>query len=163
MSDLLSFYLNVSGRVCEVDCIEISHPSWPKPFRYTTYDEDGISLQHEDSTTHFYEFQDMSIESGGVKSDLDQELKLTINDYDDTLIEAYENITDRVPVSVKRRIYRDDILTEPMQIIETLNAVSMTKNSTGQVTFEAIAQELNSVKTGDTYSIERFPMLRGTL
>lgn len=163
MSSELSFYLNVSGAISEIDCIEISHPTWTKPFLYTSFDEDGISLKHEDGTTHFYEYQDMQIEGSGVTNDLDQVLKITINDYDDTLIKAYENIQDREPVSVRRRTYRDDDLSEPMRVIQTLDAVSMSKNAKGQVTFDAQAVELNSVKTGDTYSLERFPMLRGTL
>lgn len=161
MSDYASFYLNVSGAVKEINCVEITHPSFS--FFLQSFDEDGFHVIHEDGQKVFYEYLPMQIDRSNVNNDLDQVVKMTINDFDDRLIEAYNNIQDKKPVLFQQRTYRDDNLDSPLITIQTLHVTSMSKDGEGNVTFEAKAQELNSVRTGDAYSFERFPMLRGTL
>lgn len=163
MTDYVSFFLNAQGGVIQLDCIEIAHSSFPDVFRYVRNDTSGITVKHEDGLDYFYEFQQMEIGRNNITNDLDQVFSITLADYDDALIQAYANLTDNVPPTFKYRVYRDDDLTTPMLIIQTLDIVSMNKDSTGLVTFDAQAPELNSVRTGDAYSLERFPMLRGTL
>lgn len=161
MSDDWSFYLNVSGAVSEINCVEISHPNFK--FFFQSFDEDDIRIKHEDGTEHTYEYLPMQIDRSNVSNDLEQAVKMTIADHDDTLINAYESLIDSVPVLFKQRTYRDDNLSFPILIIQTLHITSMSKDSKGSVTFDAKAQELNSVKTGDVYSFERFPMLKGVI
>lgn len=163
MTDYVSFFLNAQGGIVSLDCIEIAHSSFPKVFRYVRNDTSGITVKHEDGFDYFYEFQQMEIGRKNITNDLDQVFSITLADYDDALIQAYANLTDNIPPTFKYRIYRDDDLSGPMQIIQTLDIVSMNKDGTGLVTFDAQAPELNSVRTGDSYSMERFPMLRGTL
>lgn len=161
MSSYTSFYLNVSGAVKEISCIEVTHPNFS--FYLQSFDEDGFHVIHEDGKKVFYEYLPMQIDRSNVSNDLDQVIKMTINDFDDRIIAAYSNIKDKKPVLFQQRVYRDDNLDSPMITIQTLHITSMSKDSKGNVTFEAKAPELNSVKTGDTYTFERFPMLRGTL
>ncbi len=156
-----SFYLNAAGSVSPIDCVQISHPTFE--FFFQSFDEDGFTITHEDSARLHYEYMPMQIDGMNVNSDLDQVVKMTINDFDDRLIRAYEGLTDYEPVIFKRRIYRDDNLDYPMITIQALHIVSMSKDSKGNVTFEAKAPELNNNKTGDVYSFERFQMLRATL
>lgn len=156
-----SFYLNVAGSVSPIDCVQISHPTFE--FLFQSFDEDGVAVTHENGTRAHYEYMPMKIDGMNVNSDLDQVVKMTINDFDDRLIHAYESLTDYDPVLFKRRIYRDDNLGRPMVTIQSLHIVSMSKDSKGNVTFEAKAPELNNNKTGDDYSFERFLMLRATL
>lgn len=163
MTDYVSFFLNAQGGIVQLDCIEIMHSSFPKVFRYVRNDTSGITVKHEDGIDYFYDFQQIEIGRNNIANDLDQIFNITIADYDDALIQAYVGLTDNVPPTFKYRVYRDDDLTSPMLTIQTLDIVSMNKDSTGLVTFDAQAPELNSVKTGDSYSLERFPMLRGTL
>lgn len=161
MSDYTSFYLNASGSVAEVSCIEITHPTFN--FYLQSFDDDGFHVVHENGQKVFYEYLPMRVDRSNVNNDLDQVVKMTINDFDDRLIEAYSNILDKKPVQFKQRIYRDDNLDSPMVVIQTLHITSMSKDSKGNITFEAKAPELNNVKTGDVYSFEQFPLLRGTL
>ncbi|MDQ8953475.1 hypothetical protein RFH42_10940 [Acinetobacter rudis] len=161
MSDYTSFYLNASGAVAEVSCIEIVHPTFN--FYLQSFDDDGFHVVHENGKKVFYEYLPMRVDRSNVNNDLDQVVKMTINDFDDRLIEAYNNILDKKPVQFKQRIYRDDNLDSPMIVIQTLHITSMSKDSRGNITFEAKAPELNNVKTGDVYSFEQFPLLRGTL
>ncbi|AOA58238.1 DUF1833 family protein [Acinetobacter larvae] len=161
MSEYTSFYLNAPGTVAEVNCIEIKHPTFS--FFLQSYDEDTFAVTHENGQRQFYVYLPMQIDRSNVNNDLEQVVKMTINDFDDRLIEAYNNIQDKRPVEFRQRIYRDNNLDSPMIVLQTLHVTSMSKDSKGNVTFEAKAPELNSVRTGDTYTFERFPMLRYTI
>lgn len=161
MSDYTSFYLNCSGEVADINCIEIEHPAFK--FNLQSYDEDGFYATHEDGREVIYRYLPMQIDRPTINSDLDQIVKMTIFSPDDSLIDAYKNIEDAQPVLFRQRIYRSDNLGSPMITIQTLHITAMNIDSDGFVTFEAKAPELNSVKTGDAYNFERFPMLKATI
>lgn len=159
MPDYTSFYLNNSGGVVPLECVEISHPSFPKVFRYVKNDTDGIVAAGQS-----YVYQPMSIKRNNVTNDLEQTLALTLADMDDELAKAVAGIHASAFSHVKPecvfKIFRDDDLSEPMTQLQTLEIPTISKDSTGLVTFDAKAPELNSVKTGRTYSIEDYPLLR---
>ena len=105
-----------------------------------------------------YEYQPMSIQRSTVTNDLDQKLNLTIADVDDELIKSVVSArlgaNWKVRPSVKWRLYRDDDLTAPMVSLQTLEVATLSKDGSGNCTFDAQAPELNSVKTGEIYSLE---------
>lgn len=153
------FYLNSSGGVVPLECVELSHPSFPKVFRYVKNDMDGIIAGGQ---SYFY--QPMSIKRNNVTNDLDQTLALTLADMDDEFANAVAGIHtspySRVKPSCVFKIFRDDSLDEPVTQLQTLEVPTVSKDSEGLVTFDAQAPQLNSVKTGRTYSIEDYPLLR---
>lgn len=159
MADYTSFYLNASSGVVPLECIEISHPSFSKVFRYVKNDSDGIVAEGQN-----YVYQPMSIKRNNVSNDLEQTLSLTIADMDDELALAVSAIRESVYPTVKPeckfKLFRDDDLTSPMTQLQTLEIPTISKDSSGLVTFDAQAPQLNSVKTGRTYSIEDYPLLR---
>ncbi len=159
MADYTSFYLNASSGVVPLECIEISHPSFSKVFRYVKNDSDGILAEGQN-----YVYQPMSIKRNNVSNDLEQTLSLTIADMDDELALAVSAIRESIYPTVKPeckfKLFRDDDLTSPMTQLQTLEIPTISKDSSGLVTFDAQAPQLNSVKTGRTYSIEDYPLLR---
>ncbi|NNP75569.1 hypothetical protein A7P54_03935 [Acinetobacter sp. Ac_3412] len=159
MADYTSFYLNASSGVVPLECIEISHPSFSKVFRYVKNDSNGIVAEGQN-----YVYQPMSIKRNNVSNDLEQTLSLTIADMDDELALAVlairESIYSTVKPECKFKLFRDDDLTAPMTQLQTLEIPTISKDSSGLVTFDAQAPQLNSVKTGRTYSIEDYPLLR---
>ncbi|PKF33433.1 hypothetical protein [Acinetobacter proteolyticus] len=159
MADYTSFYLNASSGVVPLECIEISHPSFSKVFRYVKNDSNGIVAEGQN-----YVYQPMSIKRNNVSNDLEQTLSLTIADMDDELALAVlairESIYSTVKPECKFKLFRDDDLTSPMTQLQTLEIPTISKDSSGLVTFDAQAPQLNSVKTGLTYSIEDYPLLR---
>lgn len=163
MSDYTSFFLNAKGGLINLECIEISHSNFIKPFRYVRNDTSGITVTHEDGQNYFYEYQLFEVQRSNVTNDIDQVMSITFADTDDALLNAMKNITTNERPVFKYRSYRDDDLTVPMVVIQALEIASMSKNAQGFVTFEARAPELNSAKTGVTYTLDRFPSLRGIL
>ncbi|MDF2419182.1 hypothetical protein GWP85_16955 [Acinetobacter beijerinckii] len=159
MADYTSFYLDGSGGIVPLECVELSHPSFPKVFRYVKNDSDGIVAGGQS-----YLYQPMSIKRNNVTNDLEQTLALTIADMDDELAESVHGIRTSAYPNVKPecvfKVFRDDDLDTPMTQLQTLEVPTISKDSTGLVTFDAKAPELNSVKTGKNYSIEDYPLLR---
>lgn len=160
MTDYTSFFLDASSGVVPLECIEIDHPSFEAPFRYVRNDVDGMIAQSE-----FYAYQPMSIKRNNVSNDLEQTVSITFADMDDDLINAIKAIRSSGQHFVRPtfilKIFRDDDLTAPMLTLQTLEIVDVSKDATGLVTFDAQAPELNSVKTGRTYTLEEYPLLKG--
>lgn len=160
MTDYTAFFLDATAGVVSLECVEISHPSFVKVFRYVKNDINGVTAEG-----NFYAYQAMSIKRSNVSNDLEQKMSLTIADMDDDLSSAVRAIREssysKVRPSFKFKIFRDDDLSSPMVALQTLEIESVSKDSTGQVTFEAKAPGLNDVGTGMVYSIEDFPLLRG--
>lgn len=160
MTDYVGFFLNGGGDVMQLECVEISHPSFTDTFRYVKNDTDGLIAGGT-----FYQYQPMSIERNNVSNDLDQTMSITIADMQDELSLAVRAIQKSAyPTtrpSIVYKIFRSDELDAPMLTLQTLEAKTISKNSEGLVTFEAQAPELNSVKTGVQYTLENAPLLRG--
>jgi hypothetical protein len=160
MTDYTAFFLNNSGGVVQLECLEITHPSFEHPFCYIRNDTSGVQIGGQ-----FYQYQPMSIKRSNVTNDLDQQLSITLADMQDELMDALENIDntpfENVRPQVKSKIYRDDDLSSPMIEMQMLEVDAVSKDSTGLVTFDAKAAELNSVRTGRLYTFEDYPLLRG--
>lgn len=160
MSDYTSFFLNASGAVVPLECIELSHPSFSKIYRYVKNDEDGITAGGAS-----YTYQPMSIKRNNVTNDLDQVVSVTFADMDDELIKEIMKIrtgaNSKVRPEFVYKVFRDDDLSAPMIQLQTLEIATVSKDSTGLITFDAKAPELNSVRTGLVYTFEDYPLLKG--
>lgn len=163
MQRYIEFFLNSSGALYEFICLEITHPQFQVPFRYTPSDTSGLSVKHEDGQSHDYAYQQLGVSLNTVRNDLDQKLDATIVDYDDALMDGIEQIDNGQSPKVSLRKYRSDDLDAPIHTIKNLEAKAISKDSEGRVTFAAAAPSLNSVATGELYTLERFPLLRDTL
>lgn len=163
MADYTSFFLNAKGGLLRIDCIEISHPSFSKVFRFVRNVRDGILVKHEDGLEYQYTHEVFELNRSNVTADLDQTIQITFADYKDELKLEVESADYTQPATFKYRAYRDDDLSMPMIVLETLQVISVNNDSFGIVTFDAKAEGLNDVKTGLIYSIEDYPMLRALL
>lgn len=160
MADYTGFFLNSDGGLIPLECIEINHSSFSEPFRYIKNNTDGMTL-----ADNWYDYIPMQIQRKNVTNDLDQTMSITIADMEGTLIKSIMDIQDSAFAteypSFKYKVFRSDDLTEPMTELQTLEVATVSKDSTGLVTFDAKAPELNSVKTGVIYNYDEFPLLRG--
>lgn len=159
MSEYASFFLNAHGGVVPLECIEISHPSFSKVYRYVKNDTLGIEAQGQS-----YSYKPMSIKRNNVTNDLDQTLSLTLMDEDDQLMNEVKKIRFGIHSKIRPKcafkIFRDDDLTVPLVTLASLEIPSVSKDATALVTFDAQAPQLNSVRTGRLFSVERFPLTR---
>src|ERR1700756_1518963 len=160
------FYLGSKRGIVQLDCLEISHPSFSQVYYIVRNACNGLTVTHEDLTVHTYTYYPLKLQRTGAADDLDSTIQITLGD----LGELVSNEIDRVRVAntfnirptVKFRQYRSDDLTRPIWGPYTFEAPSFQISREGTV-FTAQAPQLNVVTTGLTYSMDRFPMLRGFL
>lgn len=162
MANPNSFFLTNTASVAKIDAIELYHPDFGY-LRFQYYDEEGLDLKHEDASVKHYYFESFDIARGNITSDLDQSFSITFSDYKDFLRGNIDSIQDMQPILFSWRQYRSDDLNSPMFIQRDLHIVRVNYDSSGLVTFEASAEQLNNVKTGDSYTLDRFPTLRGAV
>ncbi len=54
--EMLAVLDQSSGPVGLLECIEVSHPNWPRVLRYIVNGSDPMDLTHEDGQTFTYSF-----------------------------------------------------------------------------------------------------------
>lgn len=167
MPSYSEFFLNRSGAVILLECIEFAHPSFSQTYRFVRNATDGVTVTHEDAATFNYEYLPLKIDRGNTSDDLDQTINITLGDLGTIFPAELDRIRNgayfATKPTLKYRVYRDDDLSAPLMSIQLLEVGSMVRDGTGAATFTAQAAQLNSTKTGEIYSIDRFPMVRGFL
>lgn len=166
MSDYAEFFLNSKSSVVHLETIEISHPNFTKVYRVVRNATEGITVTLETSDVVEFEYYPLMIESVGVKDDLDQGIRITLGDLGEVLPKELDEIVANsgfgIKPVVKYRVYRSDDLSRPVFGPVNLEVSNFAFTSEG-ATFEAAAPSININKTGEIYTLERFPMLRGVL
>lgn len=166
MSEYSEFFFNSSGKVAQLECFEISHPNFTKTYRVVKNATNGISVKYEDGVFYEHVYYPMSVESLGMRGDLDQGFKISFGDLGEILPSELDNLADAdgfgVKPVLKYRTFKSSDLTQVLFGPLLLRITSMAFSSEG-ATFEAAAPSLNINKTGEIYKISRFPTLRGFL
>lgn len=123
---------------------------------------DPTVTSDEEATYDYYPARVLPMAS---TDDLVQALAITLGDVGDVIATEIENVWDANGMNTRPtltyRAFRSDDLGAPIEGSErVLEIVSVTTGKDG-CTFEGRAPELNASRTGELYTIERFPMLRG--
>lgn len=167
MPDYTGFYLNSAGSVVRIECFELIHPSFSKVYRVVRNVTAGITLNHENGLPYDYQYCPLKIERSHTTDDLDEGLSIGMGLLGDELPQEFDRVnagaySHIVPV-LKYRVYRSDDLTAPMFGPSVLEMRGCSFDDMGQASFEATAPRLNTTTTGEIYTLDRFPMLRGFL
>jgi len=166
MSAYSEFFLKSSGSVAEVECAEISHPNFTKTYRLVLNYVSGCMVKHENGVSYAYDYYPLSITHGGSRSDLDQKVQVSVGDLGEILPMEIDAIIAAGGMLIKPtmtyRTYRSDDLNTILFGPATYEIPNLSSIAEG-ATFEAQAPSLNISKTGEIYSLDRFPMLRGFL
>jgi hypothetical protein len=167
MSEYSEYFLNSKASIAQLELIEISHESFSQTWRLVRNATRGVTVDHDSEETGVeYVYCPMRLELSGPKDDLDQTLRVTIGDVGEIIAKEIalviaDDTGDEYP-TLKYRIYRSDVLTAPLFGPLNLQIKKVNMSPEGSQ-FEARAPSLNNNRTGELYSIARFPMLRGLL
>lgn len=165
MSDYTEFFLNGNGGTVALDCFELTHPNFTTSHRLVRNAVNGVTVTH-DGGSKVYRYCGMKLDFGGSRADLDNTLTITLGDVGEELqseldsIAASDGFSTR-PV-INYRVYRSDVLSAPMYGPIKLEVTKVAYTVEGAA-LEASATSLNVSKTGEIYTLARFPMLRGFL
>lgn len=166
MSKYAEFFLKSKSSVVQLETLEISHPNFTKTYRIVRNAVEGTTVTLENGSLATFDYYPLQIENAGVRDDLDQSIKINLGDLGEVLPKELDEVSSNNGFGIKPiviyRTYRSDDLTRPLFGPVTLEVSTFAFNREGS-TFEAKAPSLNINKTGEIYSLDRFPMLRGFL
>lgn len=163
MSSLAEFYLGTSADVGEIEVLALSHPSWSQTHYCTASDTEGATVEIGDKTVDVY-YVPLEVKKNEMLQDLDFGFSVTFGDLGEILTAERDRVRDAGEFHVKPEIryylFRGDDLTSPVFGPLLLEADSFSFEEDG-ATFDAKAPTLHINKTGELYTFDRFPMLRG--
>lgn len=166
MSDYSEFFLNSKSSVVQLELLELSHPNFSKVYRIVRNAVQGVTVTLETSVVATFDYYPLRIESNGSRDDLDQSFSITLGDLGEILPKELDSVSSANTFNIKPtivyRTYRSDDLSKPLFGPVHLEVDSFAFNKDG-ASFQAKAPSLNVNKTGEIYTFERFPMLRGFL
>lgn len=151
------FYLRATSGIALFSSLELIHPDFT--LRFQNWDDEGGILL----TSLLYQYADFEVGFSNVSTDLEQEV--TVNFFEgqvDVLKGAINSANTASPISCTWKRYRSDDYNVPLDTRSGLIVLNPSMNHTG-LSFIAKAQGLNSVATGERYTLERYPLLRGTI
>jgi hypothetical protein len=164
MSNYTEFFLNSSASVKAYDLLQISHPSFSQIYYLVRNCRNGVTVALETEASQFFKYYPLQMKGLGADNNLDQILRVQLGDLEDILpteldaVNAANGFLTK-PVVVYR-VYRSDDLSAPLYGPITLEILNLAFTRDG-CAFEAKAPGVNNNKTGEVYSFDRFPMLRG--
>lgn len=166
MSNYTDFFLKCKSSIVQLELLEISHPNFSKVYRLVRNATNGITVKLEDGVFYIFDYCPLKISASNEQDNLDQTIKIQLGDLGEivpTEIDLVElgNGYATKPI-LKYRTFRSDDLNNVLYGPLVLEIKQFTCNRDGAL-FEASAPSVNNNKTGEIYSIDRFPMLRGLL
>ena len=158
------FYLKGNPNDALLQLIEVTHPAFSKVYRYVKNAVDGVTVTHENGVDYWYEYSPLSIKKSKSSDDLDQSLDIGVGD----LGLEFPLEIDRLRASdysqqkpsLHYREYLMSDLTKPMLSILNLEVTDYHPKSNGAL-FTCRAKQLNLSKTGEVYTLDKFPTMRG--
>ena len=166
MTDYVDFFLKSSSNVVQLELLEISHPAFTQTYYLVRNYTDGVTVTLEDSSTQFFTYYQLRMTALEARDDLDQAIRIDLGELGEVVPKELDAVTVADAFDVKPRViyraYRSDDLSAPMDGPIELEVLTFNQTRDG-CSFEAQAPQLNSNKTCEIYTFERFPMLRGFL
>lgn len=165
MSRYSEYFLNSQSNVVKLELLEISHSKFTQTYRCVRNAVNGVTVTLEDDTEAEFLYYPLKITPIGNKDDLDQSLRVDLGDLGEILPQELDAVSSALgfkekPV-VKYRVYRSDELDEGPIMGPWVLEVTTFSFDREASSFEARAPSLNINRTGELYSVARFPMLRG--
>lgn len=166
MSDLSEYFLKSRASIVLLECLEISHPNFTQSYYCVRNAPKGITVTHEDDSEYEYQYVPMRVRNNGVRDDLEQIFSIEFGDLGEIVPTELDAIRAADAMNIKPKVvyraYRSDDLTTILEGPHWLEIKTFNFTRPG-VAFDAKAPSLNVSKTGETYTLPRFPMLRGLL
>lgn len=164
MSAYTKFFLDAVASAVELELLEISHPNFSQTYFIVRNKADGVTVTLETGASQAFVYFPLQIKGVSSNDSLDQVLQCQIGD----LGQVVPLELDRVNVAggwgtkptCKLRTYNSDDLSAPLTgpIVFQITTIVSTEEGSS---FDAAAPEVNAGRTGEFYSIERFPMMAG--
>lgn len=162
MSLYSQFFLSSSASIVPLETLEISHPSFSKTYWIVRNAINGLTATLETGASATFVYYPLSIKQTGASDDLDQKLQIQLGDLGEIVPMEIDNVVTAGTFGTKPtliyRSFRSDDLTAPMDgpYLYEITSIGTKKDAAA---FSAQAPSLNTTRTGEFYTTDRFPML----
>lgn len=148
------FYLRATSGIAIFSAIELIHPDFTLRFQNWD-DEQAIVLDGL-----IYQYGQFNIGFSNVSTDLEQQITVNFFEQVDILKTAFKSASHLQPVEFNWLRFRSDDYDTPLDARYGLYIKQPSYNTTG-LSFIASAEGLNDVSTGEIYTLELYPLLKG--
>lgn len=168
MSNYSQFFLNSNSNIVQLELLEISHSLFSKTYRLVRNAIAGVTVTLEDTSVHTFDYYPVRITPSSAYNDMDETLQISFGDLGDILPKELDLVFQTPPTTVSEkpvliyRTYRSDDLSAPLAGPFKFEVNSIAFQLEG-ATLQCTVPRLNLVATGELYTMDRFPMLRGFL
>jgi hypothetical protein len=162
-----AFFLNSPSRVAQLELMEVSHSAFTQTRRIVRNAVGGVTVNLGGlDGSQAFSYYPLRIRPTGSRDNLDQSIRVDLGDLGEVLPTELDAVSDADGWSEKPRVrywtFRSDDLTAPLFGPISFEVINFSFTREG-ASFEAQAPALNINRTGELYSLPRFPMLRGLL
>lgn len=165
-SAALEYFLSSRRDVAALELVEISHSAFTETYRKVRNARQGVTVTLETDEEAEFDWYPMRITELSDQADLDTGVRIDFGDLGEVLPRELDAVYSADAMAEKPkvvyRVYRADDLDAPLIGPLTLEASTFSFTREG-ASFEASAPYVNLNKTGQTYNLTRFFMLRGFL
>lgn len=169
MATFEEFFLSRKSNVARLELLEITHPSFSKVYRIVRNAMSGVTVDlpaPDNEAGVLFEFYPVRLQRGGQNGTMDNTLNITFGDLSDVIPQEIDRIiaadTFNIAPKVRYWAYRSDDLTTPIYGPVNFEVTSLPYTKEG-FSASASAPQISNTGTGEIYTLERFPMLRGFL
>lgn len=162
------FFLNSDSNIVQLELIEISHPLFSQVYYIVRNAVAGVTVTLETAVAQAFDYYPVKVTPSGSYNDLDQTLQVSFGDLGQVLPKELDRLNLAVSTipgyftkpTLTYRTYRSDDLSGPLSgpIKFLIDNIAFNKEG---ATLTCSASRLNLTATGEPYSMDRFPMLRG--
>lgn len=146
-----------------LECVEITHPSFSRGYRFVRNHADGVRVRHENGYYYDYEYLPLTIQPSQSSDNLLQGFTIGIGDVGEILPYEIQRLRNgsypNIRPAVNYRVYLTSDLSQPLSSVLGLEVTDNQRKKQGAV-FKCQAKETNKTSTGVKYTLDRYPMLR---
>lgn len=162
--DIVEFYLASPSDTALIETYEIAHPSFSKVHRYVRNDGAGATFTLEGGTQEDFEYYPLEATRIPVTDNLDVTIAVSLGDVNDIMAGEIDLLREgssaREKPTLTYRAYASDDYTTIIDGPYVLDIVASQRRA-GQSQLDAQVPRLNDLRTGERYTISRFPMILG--
>lgn len=162
---LADFYLTAPRSVRRLELLELSHPNFTQTYRLVRNARRGVTAT-VDGAPRAFAWYPLNVVQDSSSDDLGQGLTMDFGDLGEVLPKEMDAVAAANGMDVRPKLrywqFRSDDMAAALLGPFEYEVRSISFNYEGS-TVKAAAPELAKSATGEAYTLERFPMLRGVL
>lgn len=159
------FFFRSPSSVVQLELFELTHMSFSKTYRIVRNAVAGVRA-YVDSAYQTFDYYPLKVTGASDSGNLDCSVKFELGDLGDVLPKEVDRLIAADTLGVKPRlrywVFRSDNLAQAIYGPLILEVKIFTFTKAGAA-FEAVAPSVNVNKTGESYTVDRFPFMRGFL